>query len=121
MVDTEYTDDKTKLGAEVIRQQHTIRCSGLQGAHLRYHFDEISVKEHTPQVVAWLVPLEVTNIPVTMKIPNRVDPAKLRLESSVVRDSMNAMKRGAAAAPQLSRQRAARQPILIEGAYNGSC
>ena len=35
--------------------------------------------------------------------------------------SMNAMKRGVTVAPQLSKQEAVRQPMLIEGAYNGSC
>jgi hypothetical protein len=38
-----------------------------------------------------------------------------------VRGSMNAMKRGVTVAPQLSKQEAVRQPMLIEGAYNGSC
>ena len=37
--DTEYADDKTTLDAEVIRREmnvgYTIRCSRLQGAHLR--------------------------------------------------------------------------------------
>jgi hypothetical protein len=55
--DTEYADDKTTLDAAVIRREmsvwYTIRCSRLQGAYLEYHFDMISVKEHTPQVVAW--------------------------------------------------------------------
>ena len=34
---------------------------------------------------------------------------------------MNAMKRGMTVAPQLSKQEAVRQPMLIEGAYNVSC
>ena len=38
-----------------------------------------------------------------------------------MRGSMNAMKRGVTVAPQLSKQEAVRQPMLIEGAYNGSC
>ncbi len=43
------------------------------------------------------------------------------LKSSAVRGSMDAMERAVTAAPQLSRQGAVKQPILIEGAYNGSC
>ena len=43
------------------------------------------------------------------------------LESSAMRGSMNAMEWGVTVAPQLSRQEAVRQPILIEGAYYGSC
>ena len=34
---------------------------------------------------------------------------------------MESFERGVTVAPQLSRQGAVRQPILIEGAYNGSC
>ena len=37
-----------------------------------------------------------------------------------MRGSMNAMKRGMTVAPQLSKQEAVRQPMLIEGAYNVS-
>ncbi len=62
------------------------------------------MKEHTPQVLAWLVPLEVTNAPVTMQITNRVEPTKIPLEPLVVRDSMDAMERGVAAVPQLSKK-----------------
>jgi hypothetical protein len=58
---------------------------------------------------------------VTMQSTNRVEPTKIPLESSAARDSMNAMERRVATVPQLSRQRAARQAILIKGAYNGSC
>ena len=39
LADTEYADDKTTLDAEVIRRpmnvRYAIRCSRLQGAHLR--------------------------------------------------------------------------------------
>ena len=63
-----------------------------------------------------VVPLEVTNVSVTMQITN-----KDSLRSSAVRGSMNAVQRGVTVAPQLSRQGAVRRPILIEGAYNGSC
>ncbi len=38
-----------------------------------------------------------------------------------MRGSMESLERGVTVAPQLSRQGAVRQPILIEGAYNGSC
>ena len=43
------------------------------------------------------------------------------LKSSAVHGSMDAMERGVTVAPQLSRQEAVRQPILIEGAHDGSC
>ena len=43
------------------------------------------------------------------------------LESSAVCGSMESLEREVTVAPQLSRQGAVRQPILIEGAYNISC
>ena len=38
-----------------------------------------------------------------------------------MRGSMESLEREVTVAPQLSRQGAVRQPILIEGAYNVSC
>jgi hypothetical protein len=66
-------------------------------------------------VVAWLVPLEVNADHESSGIH------KDALKSSAVRGSMDAMERGVTVAQQLSRQGEVRQPILIEGAYNGSC
>jgi hypothetical protein len=66
-------------------------------------------------VVAWLVPLEVN------ADHESSGTHKDALKSSAVRGSMDSMERGVTVAPQLSRQGAVKQPILIEGAYNGSC
>ncbi len=71
---------------------------------LKVTFDGINVKQDTPQVVAWLVPLKVTNVSVTMQITDRVEPTKISLESSAVRDRIDVVEWGVAAAPQLSRQ-----------------
>ena len=71
-------------------------------------------------MVAWLVPLEVTNAWDNADHESS-GTHKDVLKSSAVRGSMDAMERGVTVAPQLSRQEAVRQPILIEGAYNESC
>jgi hypothetical protein len=73
------------------------------------------VKEHTPQVVAWLVPLEVN------ADHEWSGTHKDALKSSAVRGSMDAMERGVTLAPQLSRQGAVRQPILKEHPMDHAC
>ena len=71
-------------------------------------------------MVVWLVPLEVTNVCDNADHESS-GTHKDVLKSSAVRGSMDAMERGVTVAPQLSRQEAVRQPILIEGAHDGSC
>ncbi len=56
-------------------------------------------------MVAWLVPLEVSDN--AYHESNEIH--KDALESSTVRGSMNAMERGVTVAPQLSKQEAVRQ------------
>ena len=73
------------------------------------------MKEHTQQVVAWLAPLEVS------ADHEWSGTHKDALKSSAMRGSMESLERGVTVAPQLSSKGAVRQPILIEGAYNGSC
>ncbi len=73
------------------------------------------MKEHTPQVVAWLVPLEVN------ADHESSGTHKDTLKSSAVRGSMDAMERRVTVAPQLSRQGAVRQPILKEHTMDHAC
>ena len=71
-------------------------------------------------MVAWLVPLEVTNVCDNADHESS-GTHKDVLKSSAVHGSMDALERGVTVASQMSRQEAVRQPILIEGAHDGSC